>query len=107
MFCEVIWWLSLDQTPICSEVTRTEVLRGIRPGEEPATARLLGSLDWRPVDDTVSRLAGSLGREYRPKFPGLGLADLLIAATARLENAELITSNTRRFPMFEDLKPPY
>lgn len=103
----VEWWLSLDQVPICSEVSRAEVLRGVRTGEESATARLLGTLDWRPVDETVSRLAGVFGREFRESFPRLGLADLLIAATATTEAAELMTGNTRHFPMFEGLKPPY
>lgn len=103
----VVWWLALDRVPICSEVTRIEVLQGLRRGEEATTARLLASLDWRPVDDAVSRLAGALGREYRPRFPGLSLADLTIAATAMLEGADLITSNTRHFPMIEGLEAPY
>lgn len=101
------WWLSLDHVPICSEATRTEVLRGVRAGEEATTARLLAALDWRPVDQTISRLAGALGREFRESFPGLGLADLLIAATAKIEGAELVTGNVRHFPMIEGLKPPY
>lgn len=103
----VDWWLALGRVPLCSEVTRAEVLRGVRRGEEAVTARLLGALEWRPVDDTVSRLAGTLGRDHRESLAGLGLADLLIAATAKLEDADLVTSNTRHFPMFEGLKPPY
>ena len=33
--------------------------------------------------------------------------DVIIAATADSENAELQTLNTKHYPMFENLTPPY
>lgn len=101
------WLEGLSEVPVCSEVTRAEVLRGMRAGEHQATERMLQSLRWVPVDEEVSRLAGELGRELRNSHGGLSVADLLIAATARVLGAGLATSNVRHFPMFEGLEPPY
>lgn len=101
-------WLSrLDEVSICSEITRVEILRGVRSPERAATERLLQALAWAPVDDSVSRRAGELGREHRASDAGLGVADLIIAATALLLDAELATGNARHFPMFPSLEAPY
>jgi len=101
-------WLSqLDEVPVCSEITRTEILRGVCSAERAATERLWQALAWAPVDEAVSRRAGELGREHRTSHAGLGVADLVIAATALLLGAELATGNVRHFPMFAALKAPY
>jgi predicted nucleic acid-binding protein len=100
------WLTGLDEVPLCSEVTRAELLRGMRSPER-ATERLLQGVRWAPVDEAVSRRAGELGRRYRASHNGLGVADLLIAATAEIYGAELATGNVRDFPMFPRLSPPY
>jgi len=101
-------WLSgVDEVPVCSEITRSEVLRGMRSAERAATESLLQVLAWAPVDEAVSRRAGELGREHRASHAGLGVADLIIAATALLLDADLATGNVRHFPMFVDLEAPY
>ena len=97
----------LDDVPICSEVTRVEVLRGLRSSERTATETLLRSLRWAEVDEPVARRAGELGRRWRRSHPGLSLADLIIGATAEELDAELATCNVRHFPMFRGLRPPY
>jgi predicted nucleic acid-binding protein len=103
----VAWLDGLDDVPVCSEVTRAEVLRGVRTAERQPTERLLQSLRWASVDEEVSRRAGELGRELRASHARLGVADLLIAATALVLGAELATSNVRHFPMFDGLQSPY
>ena len=90
-----------------SEVTRLEVLAGMRPTEEPATRSLLESLVWHPVDSDVAETAGELGRTWLPSHRGIDAADLAIAATARLADLRLLTRNVRHFPMFSDLRRPY
>lgn len=90
-----------------SEVTRLEVLAGMRRREEAATRRLLSSLRWHPLDDTVAERAGELGRAWLPSHGGIDAADLAIAATAVLLEARLLTLNVRHFPMFADLARPY
>jgi predicted nucleic acid-binding protein len=101
------WLESVTEVPACSELTRAEVLRGVRSAERPRTERLLDSLRWVGVDEHVARRAGELGRRYRRSHSGLGIVDFVIAATAQLLEAELATGNTRHYPMFAGLRPPY
>lgn len=98
---------SLAGPPRCSEVTRVEVLRGVRSGERSRTARLLGTLTWVPVDAEIAARAGELGRRFRSSHPGISLADLIVAATALELDTDLVTSNVRHFPMFPGLRPAY
>ena len=90
-----------------SEITRLEVLAGIRPAEESATRSLLSTLVWHPVDTEVAEEAGALGRRWLPSHHGVDGADLAIAATAIRVGAELLTRNVRHFPMFPGLHAPY
>lgn len=100
------WLLSLDEVPLCSEVSRTEVLVGVRSGERRAAEQLFDGLSWVGVDEAIARRAGTLGRRYRASHQ-LGAADLLIAATAQEHSARLATSNVKHYPMFANLKRPY
>jgi predicted nucleic acid-binding protein len=59
------------------------------------------------VDEEVSTLAGDLGRRYRRTHGALGVADLLIGATAERLKVPPATLNVRRFPMFPGLEPAY
>lgn len=103
----VQWLTALDAVPLCSEVTRVEVLQGVRSAERDPTERLLQTLHWVAVDESVSRSAGDLGRRFRRSHRGIGVADLIIAATCIQSGADLATMNVRHFPMFEGLTPPY
>jgi len=97
----------LDGSPTCSEVTRIEVVQGLRSAEKRPAAQLFAILEWVPLDDTVARRAGELGRRWRQSHPGIDLADLAIAATAEEIGAQLATRNLKHFPMFEGLRAPY
>lgn len=90
-----------------SEITRLEVLAGMRKTEEARTRALLGTLVWHPVDDAVAEQAGALGRQWLPSHHTIDSADLAIAATVIGVGARLLTRNVRHFPMFVDLQPPY
>ena len=90
-----------------SEITRIEVLAGMRPAEEDATRALLSTLDWHPVDAEIAEEAGALGRQWLPSHHTIDSADLAIAATAVCIDARLLTRNVRHFPMFTDLQVPY
>lgn len=100
------WLDEQSQVVAASEVTRAEVLQGMRSSERRTTPQALRGYRWLAVDEEVSTRAGDLGRRYRASHD-LDLADLLIAATADVHGAGLVTSNVRHFPMFEDLRPPY
>lgn len=98
---------SVTAVPICSEVTRIEVTRGLRSGERTSTEQLFRTLRWVPLDEPIARRAGELGRRWDRHRPGISLADLVIAATTQQVDADLATANIRHFPMFEDLQAPY
>ena len=97
----------LAAVPTCSEVTRVEVLRGMRSHERRVTERFLATIRWSTVDEETSGLAGELGRRFRRSHTQIGVADLVIAATAARLRIPLATLNVRHFPMFEDLEPAY
>lgn len=100
------WLEEQAQVIVASEVTRAEVLQGMRSAERRSTPQELSGYRWLPVDQAVSTRAGELGRRYRASHD-LDLADLLIAATAEVHGAAVATSSVRHFPMFEGLEPPY
>ena len=90
-----------------SEVVRFELLAGVRPAEITDLEDFCATLAWFPVDTDVARLGGALARRYRPSHSGIEDVDYLIAATALILDAELLTTNVRHFPMFENLQPAY
>lgn len=87
-------------------VVRTEVLAGIRDHEKKRTVDLLGTVRWLPVTVEVADRAGELARLYLRSHPGVGTVDYLIAAGVEVLDAQLCTSNTKHFPMF-NTEPAY
>lgn len=96
-----------DERLVASELTQFELLSGIRTDEGAALERFSLVVDWVPVLEDVSRQAGAYARSYRRSHSGIGAVDYLIAATASVLGAGLLTVNVRHFPMFEDLEAPY
>jgi predicted nucleic acid-binding protein len=90
-----------------SEVTRLEILAGMRPVEDGETRSLLSTLVWHPVDADIAEVAGALGRQWLPSNHSIDSADLAIAATAIRTGSRLLTRNVEHFPMFADLRAPY
>jgi predicted nucleic acid-binding protein len=104
---ELLEPLVRDERLFGSEMTRFEVLAGMRPREEEATESLLRTIGWIPVDELISRRAASLVRRYRSAHGGIEDADYLIAATALELEADLLTTNVRHFPMLPRLRAAY
>lgn len=97
----------MDAPLHASEITRLEVLAGMRTVEESATRALLSIFIWHPVDTLIAERAGELGRTWLSSHRSIDSADLAIAATAVVAGCELLTCNVKHFPMFKDLKKPY
>lgn len=97
----------LNEQPACSEISRIEVIQGLRSAERQAADKLFALLSWVPVSEVIARRAGELGRRWRRSHPGIGVADLAIAATAEHVGSGLATRNLKHFPMFEGLRAPY
>jgi hypothetical protein len=92
---------------LASELVRFELLAGVRNKELTAFEEFCSALGWVQVTEDVARVAGQLARRYRKSHSGIGVVDYLIAATAIVIDAELLTTNVRHFPMFTKLEPPY
>jgi predicted nucleic acid-binding protein len=83
------------------------VIQGLRSGERVSAERLFAVIDWVEITESVAIRAGGLGRRWRRSHPGIGVADLAIAATAEELEATVATRNVKHFPMFGKLRSPY
>lgn len=95
------------ETLAASELIRFELLAGVRPREIDALEQFFSSLVWLAVDEDITRTAGALARKHRKSHNGIDDVDYLIAATAIVCDADLLTTNVRHFPMLEGLRAPY
>lgn len=86
----------------CSTIVVAEVYAGMRPAEEPATRELMEGLVHFPVTSAVAEKAAELKRHLGRAGQTIALDDCLIAATALLEKATLVTGNTKHYPMWSD-----
>ncbi|MFP5389024.1 MAG: type II toxin-antitoxin system VapC family toxin [Thermoleophilia bacterium] len=92
---------------LASEVVRFELLAGVREGEVEALERFFSALSWVPLGEEVARTAGALAQRHGRSHSGIDDADYLIAATALLLEADLLTTNVRHFPMVAGLESAY
>ena len=92
---------------LVSVMTVAELIAGIRHHrEEEGVEALLRLLRMVPVDENIARRGGHIRRQYQQSH-GTGLVDALIAATAELTGATLVSFNRRHFPMIPNLQVPY
>lgn len=96
-----------EEMLLASEVVRFELLAGVRKGEAEALEQFFSALSWVPVGEEVARRAGELAQRHRRSHGGIDDADYLIAASALLLEADLLTTNVRHFPMIRGLEPAY
>ncbi len=96
-----------DGRPACSVLSRFELLAGMRSGERHAVRSLLDTLETLAVTEQIANRAGEWARSYRSSHAHIGAIDYLIAATAEIHGADLVTRNVRHFPMLPDLGPAF
>jgi predicted nucleic acid-binding protein len=99
--------IEADEPVLASEVVRFELLAGVRAKEVDALEQFFSALSWVPVGEEVTRAAGELANRHRRSHSGIDMADYLIAATALLLDADLLTTNVRHFPMLTELRAAY
>lgn len=99
--------IEAEELLLASEVVRFELLTGVRKGETDALEQFFTALSWVPVGEEVARTAGELAQHHRRADIGIDDPDYLIAATAVLLEADLLTTNVRHFPMLAGLTLPY
>ena len=90
---------------VLSSIVVAELYAGVRAGrEETVLDGLVSVFRTVPVTAEIGRSAGLLKRDFG-RSHGVGLADAVLAATARHAEARLATLNVRHYPMFKNLKP--
>ncbi len=81
-----------------SVVGLTEIVAGMRVGEQERTEKLFQLFTIIDVDERIARKAGEYLNQYRISHR-LELADAIVAATAHMIGAELVTRNVQDYPM--------
>lgn len=96
-------WISQNSLAI-SSIVAAEFLSGGDDLERNKFQSLIDRFGTLPVDTTIAGIAADYKRKYAKVKPSLKLPDCLIAATAKLYNAQLITTNASDFPMSDIAK---
>lgn len=91
-----------DQTGI-STVTIAEIYKNIYPDEISRFDDFLRFQGIFPVSVEIAKQAGLYWQKFHKGLKNLSITDCIVAATAKDQNAKVITLNTRHFPM-KDIK---
>jgi predicted nucleic acid-binding protein len=86
------------ETLAMSVISLTEILAGMRTGEREQTEKLFELFVILDADEQIARKAGEYLNLYR-RTNQIELGDALIAATASMSGAELVTRNLKHYPM--------
>lgn len=105
---EAISYLESRSEPLLiSVITVAELYAGVRDGAERTKLdEFVRAFEIVPVDREISVKGGLYRRDY-VKSHSVGLADALIAATAEIHRARLVTLNGKHFPMLANVIIPY
>ncbi|HEY7045138.1 MAG TPA: type II toxin-antitoxin system VapC family toxin [Nocardioidaceae bacterium] len=90
---------SRGDTAATTGINVEEVVRGLRDHEMEAAQRLFSGLVVLPIDARAGWRAGTWRREFAARGVTLWQADCLLAATAMVHGATLVTGNPKDFPM--------
>jgi predicted nucleic acid-binding protein len=103
----VVFLEGTEQPLAISAITVAELHAGVRDGEERRRLdAFVAAFEVLPLDRQPAQRAGFWRRQDGPSH-GTGLADGLIAASAKAAGATLVTLNRRHFPMLAEVLVPY
>lgn len=95
--------IKIYENAMISRITWMEVLVGGEIDEQEALKQFLSNFKVIELESRICELAVSIRKEFRVKLP-----DAVIWATAKFNNALLITRNIKDFPsQLADIKIPY
>ena|SRR5258708_3489715 len=86
-----------------SVISIAEIYKNIFPTELIVTEDYLNEHIIFDVDSKIAKTAGFYWQQYAKDLKNLSLMDCLISATAYVNNATLVSLNTKHFPM-KDIK---
>jgi len=88
---------------LISTITWMEVMVGVNKGEQQTVRSFLSRFSQIDIDAKVAEIAVSIRRERKIRLP-----DAIIWASARRENALLVSRNTKDFPADSpEVRVPY
>lgn len=92
---------------ILSPIVAAELYAGVKGTNELAVLdNFVSHFRVVPITFEIAKAGGLYKRDFG-KSHGVGLADAILAATAKEENAALKTLNVKHYPMIRGLKPAY
>jgi len=92
---------------LISAMTIAELYAGVREGAERAALDdFIRAFEVVQIDSEIAVKGGLYRRDYS-KTHGTGIGDAIIAATADLRHADLVTLNGKHFPMLSSVIVPY
>ena len=98
---------SIQDLVYMSSITMAELYAGVRKGEESRKLDVfIETFEVISLNKNIAKMGGLYRNQYKPSH-GTGLADALIAATAKEIGAQVITFNIKHFPMLNDAIKPY
>ena len=97
---------SFDQDFTASVVTIAELYSGVRDKDRQELEYFMSLFTVFPLTAEIAKEAGFLRQSYF-RSHGMGLADAMIAATAKAHGATLLSLNARHFSMLDDVLIPY
>jgi predicted nucleic acid-binding protein len=101
------WFKAQSERPFISAVSLLELYAGARSQREQRDiAELRKLVQCLPVVEQIGERSGVFMRLYGASH-SIDIPDAIIAATAEHHGLGLATLNTKHFPMFPRLKPPY
>jgi len=95
--------ISRYQAPMISTISWMEVMAGANDDQRQSIRSFLSRFELVSIDVRVAEIAVKIHRESRMRLP-----DALIWASAKCENALLVSRNTKDFPEESpDVRVPY
>ena len=89
-----------------SVVTIAELYSGVRDKDRQEFEYFMSLFAVLPLTTEIAKEAGFLRQSYSKSY-GMGLADAMIAATAKAHGATLVSLNARNFSMLDNVLVPY
>lgn len=96
-----------EQAFLISSITVAELFAGIRNDKEKNQLEIfVSSFEILPITKEIAERGGLICNAFS-RSHGTGLGDALIAATAEIHNASIVTFNKKHFPMLQDVVTPF
>jgi predicted nucleic acid-binding protein len=89
------------ETLAVCDIVIAEVYAGLHPQDRPKAAVLLNTLTFLPTTPTIAQQAGEWRYTFARQGTQLAASDTLVAATAYIHQATIVTANVKDYPMKE------